>query len=46
LAVVPAVLVYLVMKLHAWRDRRAGRRFSHYDVRDFPQWGSHQLNVI
>ena len=37
LAVVPAVLVYLVMKLHAWRDRRAGRRFSHYDVRDFPR---------
>lgn len=37
LAVVPAILVYLMMKLQAWRDRRAGRRFSQYDVRDFPR---------
>ncbi|WP_084584510.1 hypothetical protein [Sphingomonas azotifigens] len=31
LATIPALLLYLFMRLHAWRRRRAGKRFIHYD---------------
>jgi hypothetical protein len=34
LATVPALAFYLALKLMAWRDRRMGRRFSHYDTDD------------
>jgi hypothetical protein len=36
LGAVPAILLYLMLKLLAWRDRRAGRRFHQYDACDFP----------
>lgn len=31
LATVPALLFYLVLRVRAWRRRRAGRRFIDYD---------------
>lgn len=31
---VPAIVFYVALKLLAWRDRRAGRRFSQYDTDD------------
>ncbi len=34
LSTVPAIFFYVVLKLLAWRDRRAGRRFSQYDTDD------------
>lgn len=34
LATVPALTFYMSLKLLAWRDRRLGRRFSHYDPDD------------
>lgn len=34
LATVPAIAFYVALRLLAWRDRRMGRRFSHYDTDD------------
>lgn len=34
LATLPAITFYLALKLMAWRDRKLGRRFSHYDTDD------------
>ncbi len=34
LATVAAIAFYVALKLLAWRDRRMGRRFGHYDTDD------------
>ena len=34
LATLPAVLLILLLRLLAWKDREAGKRFSHYDTDD------------
>lgn len=34
LATAPAALFFLLLRLLEWKDRKAGKRFSHYDTDD------------
>lgn len=37
LATLPAIIFYIVLRVTAWKGRKAGKRFDQYDVEDIPQ---------